>query len=879
MKIEKLFIKNFKNIKTSRIIDFEKNISLFVGPNGFGKTTIFDAIEILLTGDISRVCNAQGRADARNTFKVPYFQNDPNEDVLLKLLVKNSHDDSLVIIRHLKCEEKRDKRDHVPYKSFGLFQLYKGEPDIVSFSKEEQVEDYQPLTQEEINSFLGFENENYKIENIYNLFNYLQQEETDFYIKKSEADRKNILSFLLQIQDYESKKNKIGNLKDRFKQILEELYKQKIEHSQSDYRVIEYQKIDFIPDKNFEFNKRKIDFYEKNSKEALDRYVEEIESLIDFKDYFSPKDYLIKKEKETFKREVIDNAEMITYLIFKKLIKDVQLSQNIKQEHLTVNNENNVKAYLLENFLSKIPFLKEQIQRKNNLSSLEKNINLDINCIDIKNTESLLKILKANTDPTENFVKIFKEYKDLNSQLDGSKNDYYRVNELRNQLKGYKVPDDDDHQKCVLCGYDWQNEENLQLKYDELETSFEKNLSNLEKIVSDKRKEVQDILLKINEYIIREEKKLIIVDERILSELELLDVEESDFKTYKNFVTAKLSTIPFEIRSLSWLDYTNEFQNLVGAGKGKLQFSDIMYEKFDFSRRYQEKFELLLGKYSSITKENLEEYQVSGANLSVFEGKYSIMYSGILSLLENIYQNIDYNSEKCIDSKKIFKTYFGEDKKRFDSCTLEMLESKKEYVRYQFELEQSRIISQINSRMDKVKKVKDYLDSRYSEYVSNIKIYQFEIIDKLKLPFFLYTAKILQNYQQGMGVFLTTQEKNSNIRFLANSYNDQDAMYQLSSGQIAIISFAFTLSLNTMFKISDDLKILIIDDPIQDMDAMNVYALIDMLRHSLINYQIIMSTHSDSSAMFIKYKFDRMDSDSESKVDLINVKTLFLENK
>ena len=130
-----------------------------------------------------------------------------------------------------------------------------------------------------------------------------------------------------------------------------------------------------------------------------------------------------------------------------------------------------------------------------------------------------------------------------------------------------------------------------------------------------------------------------------------------------------------------------------------------------------------------------------------------------------------------------------------------------------------------------------------------------------------------------MGVFLTTQEKNANIRFLANSYNDQDAMYQLSSGQIAIISFAFTLSLNTTFKISDDLKILIIDDPIQDMDAMNVYALIDMLRHSLLNYQIIMSTHSDSSAMFIKYKFDRMDSDSESKVDLINVKTLFLEGK
>ncbi|QIW55334.1 AAA family ATPase [Pseudolactococcus raffinolactis] len=878
MKIEKLFIKNFKNIKSSRIIDFQKNISLFVGPNGFGKTTIFDAIEILLTGNVSRVCNPQ-IADARNTFKTPYFQNDPNEDVLLKLLVKNSQNESLVIIRHLDSKEKRNKREHVPYKSFGLFQLYKGQTDSESFSKEEQVKNSQPLSQEEINSFLGFENENYKIENIYNLFNYLQQEETDFYIKKSEAERKNVLSFLLQIQDYESQKNKIGDLKDRFKKILEDLQKQKLEHSQSTHKAVDYQKINFIPDRDFEFNNIKINFGEKNSTEALDVYFEEVENLIAFKEYFSPKDYLIRKEKETFKREIIDNIEMISYLIFKKLIKDIQLSQNLEQEYLSVNNEHNVKAYLLENFLSKVPFLKEQTQRKNNLSSLAEIIHLDINFIDIRNTESLLKILKANTNATENFVKIFLEYKDLNSQLDGSRKDYFRVNDLRNQLKIHKVPDDNYHQKCVLCGYDWQNEEKLQLKYDELGASFEQNLSNLEKLVSRKRKEAEDILLKINEFIIREEKKLVIVDERILSELELLDVEESDFKIYKDFVTTQLSTIPFGIRSLSWLDYTNEFQNLVEAGKGKLQFSDILYEKFDFSRRHKEKFELLLAKYSSITKENLEEYQVSSSNLSVFKGKYSIMYSGILSLLENIYQNIDYNPEKCIDSKKIFKTYFDEDKKRFDSCTLEMLESKKEYILYQFELEQSRIIFQINSRIDKIKKLKDYLESRYWECVSNIKSYQSEIIDKLKLPFFLYTAKILQNYQQGMGVFLTTQEKNANIRFLANSYNDQDAMYQLSSGQIAIISFAFTLSLNTTFKISDDLKILIIDDPIQDMDAMNVYALIDMLRHSLLNYQIIMSTHSDSSAMFIKYKFDRMDSDSESKVDLINVKTLFLEGK
>ena len=170
-----------------------------------------------------------------------------------------------------------------------------------------------------------------------------------------------------------------------------------------------------------------------------------------------------------------------------------------------------------------------------------------------------------------------------------------------------------------------------------------------------------------------------------------------------------------------------------------------------------------------------------------------------------------------------------------------------------------------------------YLGERINELNDNIKFYQANLIQQLKLPFYLYSAKILQNYQQGMGVLLTTQN-NTNIRLLANSESSQDIMYQISSGQIAVISFVFTLALNTTFKISKEFKLLAVDDPIQDMDAMNVYALIDLMRHSFSDYQIIMSTHSDSSAMFIKYKFDLFSDESDEKVGIENIKSILLED-
>ena len=82
MKIKKILIYNFKNFRHKTVIDFSEDITFLVGPNGFGKTTIFDAIELGLTGNLSRINKVTGENIAYNK---PFFQNELGYPVVIKL--------------------------------------------------------------------------------------------------------------------------------------------------------------------------------------------------------------------------------------------------------------------------------------------------------------------------------------------------------------------------------------------------------------------------------------------------------------------------------------------------------------------------------------------------------------------------------------------------------------------------------------------------------------------------------------------------------------------------------------------------------------------------------------------------------------------------
>lgn len=875
MKIKKILIKNFKNIKGTRIIDFQENVTLFVGPNGFGKTTIFDALELSLTGRIRRI-EESDYSDGRSSFSAPYFQNNPNENTFIELMLTNDEGNSL-IVSSLYKSSMNTEGSNVPKFSFSKFQRRVRVAPGISFQSDEDFEGSSERDiQKDISQFLGYESEDYSLGNTFDLFHYIQQDETAYYLRQKEKDRKEQLNFLLNIGNYVNRKNRLERLRSTLSSTEKELRakKGKLKNSPIKNNIL-YSKLSLRADTDFAFNNKSIIFDDELSDESLNIYLSEIEKLQEFRDSFSPKDYFLRKQSEQFERDVLEDKDFICYLIIRKIFENQENIESIKQNHSLISNEKNYSYFLLKNYIEQLESLENDsriFKRGKILKSL-----LDVE-IDKLNIESIKNSLNGFVGWEfgkvwfEMFDSKLTNYKNKKEQLDDGTDSINKLLEIRSRLKEHS---DNNHSECVFCGYDWIESKNLLLAYEDTTNQLRKNLTNFEIEVSNLVEELNQLKMELQNQIQMEQEKLFVIPNDFLAVIQ--SISNYDFpESFSNLVVINSEIRPLLVdKSASLQEFENLKTELISSLQEKLLIPKEIYSTFLRVVKKSVDFENLLEKYSILAGEAIREYEISFDILPISLNKFEENKEKLLVFLGDFRSQIVFDYSKSLDSQHLFDKYFASKEKIFEDCTIERISQKREYIINQFELQSLTMFNQIENRLQIIERTITYLQQRVRELNNNIKFYQEQMIQKLKLPFYMYTAKILQNYQQGMGVLLTTQN-NSNIRFIANSNSEQDVMYQLSSGQVAVISFAFTLALNTTFKISKEFKFLSIDDPIQDMDSMNVYALIDLIRHSLSDYQIIMSTHNDGSAMFIKYKFELFSDSEISNVGLKNIKNILL---
>ena len=101
--------------------------------------------------------------------------------------------------------------------------------------------------------------------------------------------------------------------------------------------------------------------------------------------------------------------------------------------------------------------------------------------------------------------------------------------------------------------------------------------------------------------------------------------------------------------------------------------------------------------------------------------------------------------------------------------------------------------------------------------------------------------------------------------------DNQDILYTMSSGQLAAVSLAFLLCMNQVYA-KQALPILLIDDPIQTIDDVNMVGLVDILRYEFEDRQIFISTHEQKFEWYLKYKYEKANKDMKA----FNMKNLML---
>ena len=882
VKIKKILLYNFKNFRHETVIDFSDNITFLVGPNGFGKTTIFDAIELGLTGDISRINQNIPVTGENIKYNKPFFQNDISDPVIIKLWLEKSNGNQLVLVRKLINNRPDGGILYAPKRSIGQFKLFRQEEATdENFSSVDNDIKLSEIDQTTIDNFLEINGE-YKLAKIFNLFNYIQQEETKFFLKKSEKDRSNDLSFLVKTDEIEDRIGKIEKVNKAISDNLKYLTDQQEKLTQQELDNISYQRL--FNQQVFQFDKENP--FSVDNLSQLDDFKVTIQKIIEFKQSFSISEYQRKLEREKRKKEINTIDSALRFAILSPLVQ--RPNYQWQWEKYILENPIFFEYVLLENYLQTFETITHEYRRKQQLNQYWENLSIDINQMTVQTFQYVQNDRLSND--FESLKSQFTSYQTLRESVGQADKNLSDLRQLRRKL-GEKFDDlrqykHVDENKCPFCNNQFDS-------FVDLKSSYNNYTDYLTEISSRDSQRLQEVQLSLNSRIQQVKQKITDeinslttnIDKKLLDRLQELSGSYQSYSKYledfKTFIQSYTNMAPYQLENLEFDNYNHQYQSSLQEFQSKLVVDDDVYRGLDINS-----LENIKGQLGDIREEfpelQFETYQLESSSYSKIN--MVMINSRLHELKQAIHLAIDekyaINENLIADAENIFPTYFQSKVEVLEDIRIGDLEEKKLYIDKQYKLVQNQQFQDLSRRIKILEKTAERLKEIHTIYKEEVKKFKIGIVKQLRIPFFIYSAKMLQNYQQGMGIFLTYKKTTSSdnetvaiIRFKSDTKNDHDVLNQLSTGQLAVVSLAFTLSLNTMFKLSDNLNFLMIDDPIQDMDAMNVLSFIEILRHGIIDrYQIILSTYSDHNALFMGYKF--ANSNSEVNIKYENVSDL-----
>lgn len=753
-KISSLYIKNFKCITESEFKFDNDNLIVYDGPNGYGKTTCFEAIEILFTETPRKTRNSF--VDKRHAFKDSPIHKLNNSEIEISVNLKDVDDNQINIKRIFPPANGTSSKDNNIGKVFSFSKLYVNNDEI-------QYHDLELL--------LDFEN----IYSLFNLLNYVEQDENTYFLKQDSKDRYSTLESLLGGEEERLLLIKLNNLKSHINN-KKSLYNREIE---------EYQK------NNFET-------ISENTSGAV------FSKLITAKDLYWDKQE-IKNTDSDIHQQYLTELDKLNYLILHKdSIENVINNQKISSFLNTDSIDIFIKYYWgITNFeLIKAEYdrgiaIDHTFQRNSNILELIEK--LDYNRLNDQNTTDFIFQKDGLSDYLASYKTSLNTILSMEANLSIDNRVLSELKEKREQL--LKINSQNrtiinlEDSECPTCGYDWGT-------YEELINHIEETELKIFKSYIESNAEYERIKKQFSEIIL-------------------------------NTINASLHT---------------ENQNL-SEEKSRLIEASFYSQVLDYRNRENQFKEFLL-----LFNDNTQNEILNLINHRSIDNLTSIKEKAI-QLINDNRPLIDSDLDQA-SIKNNFDYYFEGNLEELKSISLNSIEDKRKYIQWEF---YNSISDNITLRQEKLRKLESAfgkLNNLSMKVEKQIKEYTNRIVEKIKIPFHIYTGKILQNHSLGSGLNIEFDMERQKQLYITPCYKDQEVAFTLSSGQLSATVISLMLVLNKVFNQSK-LGIIFIDDPLQTLDEINAHSLVELLKYNFSNQQIVLSTHEDKYSRFIRYKFEK----------------------
>lgn len=763
LNLTKIYIENFKGVQGPSILDLQQSdLAIFNGPNGFGKTTVFDVIELCIRGKMERTVQFGNIQKNTQNYKKPFYQNTVGKDVVLKVLFKDSSTGANhVVIKYLDHQHDGKIGNSKTFRpdAWAILRTFYSDSEA-DFDARLDLTKVQEIQQKEVDAIFSLSN-GLSQENLFPLFNYLQQEENIYFLKKDEEEKKTELNFLFQTQLQAEELGKYNQLLKQLKSVKENVNDRLKVLGTS---IAGLQPANYI--RIFESRELRYDdadpFNGISSAELpalMEGFEKELARLGQFIENFDVVEY----EKEKLRDALLYAAgdyNILASLVMKNLLEEERFN---KIQDLSLRRSS------YTHFIAKFP--------KNDSTFSEK----------------VLRELGFDTEFITTLEGLLEEDKVLQKQVGELGNLINELNQSRDSVIKYsrQIPNEVHAQEnCPLCGNKYDTNAHF-LEHYEQKTELLTLANNIA--------------------------------------FQALSNNARLIGTYR---TPAIDAI------INFLESEHH------------QLDEKFYTRLVENRGYLERIKRLLAILAA-GQINVDQFMLTDVvSNDILEDRITAIKQVLLSEASAIVPD-----QMKLQHKELYKELFSENKEQL--LTMVEVENKLSYVRYKFDEARLFSLNVLRERANKIEQAEEKIGEIKSALQSSIKKYKLEMIDKIKIPFYLYSGKILQNYQQGLGIFIDMQETTNRIRFLTDNKSEHDIIHHLSSGQLAVVSIAFCLALNKVYSTSESFKFLAIDDPVQTLDDINIHSFIELMRHDFREYQLIMSTHEDDIASYLSYKFGK----------------------